>query len=95
MEKDYADIPKKSDRIKEIKKNPYLNALQVKFAYAITCHKSQGGQWKNVFVEQGFFNEDMLNKEYLRWLYTAFTRATSKLHLVNFKDKFFNNTKES
>ena len=95
VEKDYADIPKKSDRIKEIKKNPYLNALQVKFAYAITCHKSQGGQWKNVFVEQGFFNEDMLNKEYLRWLYTAFTRATSKLYLVSFKDKFFNNNSDS
>ena len=95
VEKDYADIPIKSDRIKEIKKNPYLNALQVKFAYAITCHKSQGGQWKNVFVEQGFFNEDMLNKEYLRWLYTAFTRATSKLYLVSFKDKFFNNNSDS
>ena len=95
VEKDYADIYKKSDRIKEIKKNPYLNALQVKFAYAITCHKSQGGQWKNVFVEQGFFNEDMLNKEYLRWLYTAFTRATSKLFLVSFKDKFFNNNSDS
>ena len=91
VEKDYSDIPKKYERMKEIKKNPFLNALQVKFAYAVTCHKSQGGQWKNVFVEQGFFNDDMLNKEYLRWLYTAFTRATSKLYLINFKKDFFKN----
>jgi exodeoxyribonuclease-5 len=92
VENDYVDISKKSERIKQIKNNPFLNALQVKFAYAVTCHKSQGGQWKNVFVEQGFFNEEMLNKEYLRWLYTAFTRATSKLFLINFNDKFFKNS---
>ena len=86
--KDYADIPKQAQRNKEIKQNPYFNALQVKFAYAITCHKSQGGQWENVFVEQGYFTSDML-KEYFRWLYTALTRTTKKLHLINFKKEFF------
>jgi len=87
--KDYVDIPKRDQRNKEIKQNPYFNALQVKFAYAITCHKSQGGQWENVFVEQGYFTSDMLSKEYFRWLYTALTRTTKKLHLINFKKEFF------
>ena len=87
--KDYADIPKRAQRNKEIKQNPYFNALQVKFSYAITCHKSQGGQWENVFVEQGYFTSDMLSKEYFRWLYTALTRTTKKLHLINFKKEFF------
>ncbi|MDC3029924.1 AAA family ATPase [Flavobacteriales bacterium] len=87
--KDYVDIPKRAQRNKEIKQNPYLNALQVKFAYAITCHKSQGGQWENVFVEQGYFTSDMLSKEYFRWLYTALTRTTKKLYLINFKKEFF------
>ena len=86
---DYVDIPQQAQRNKEIKQNPYLNALQVKFAYAITCHKSQGGQWENVFVEQGYFTSDMLSKEYFRWLYTALTRTTKKLHLINFKKEFF------
>ena len=89
--KDYADIPKQAQRNKEIKQNPYFNALQVKFAYAITCHKSQGGQWENVFVEQGYFTSEMLSKEYFRWLYTALTRTTKKLHLINFKKNFLNN----
>jgi exodeoxyribonuclease-5 len=70
--------------------NPFFNALQVKFAYAITCHKSQGGQWENVFVEQGYFIDEMLNKEYFRWLYTAMTRTTKRLFLINFKKEFFN-----
>ena len=87
--KDYADIPKRAQRNKEINQNPYFNALQVKFAYAITCHKSQGGQWENVFVEQGYFTSDMLSKEYFRWLYTALTRTTKKLLLINFKKEFF------
>jgi len=65
--------------------------LQVKFAYAITCHKAQGGQWKNVFIDQGYINEDMLSKEYLRWLYTAFTRPVENLYLVNFDKRFFEN----
>lgn len=89
VEEDYQDIPNKHQRVKEIKQNPYFNALQVKFAYAVTCHKSQGGQWEHVFVEQGYFTEEMLGKEYLRWLYTAVTRARKKLYLVNFKDEFF------
>jgi exodeoxyribonuclease-5 len=86
---DYADIPLKKNRIKKIKEDPYFNALQVKFSYAITCHKAQGGQWKVVFLDQGYLTEDMINIEYLRWLYTAFTRATEKLYLVNFPDKYF------
>lgn len=89
VSKDYTDILKRAQRIKEIKQNPYLNALQVKFAYAITCHKSQGGQWENVFVDQGYYTSDMLSKEYFRWLYTAITRTTKKLHLINFKKEFF------
>ena len=89
VSKDYADILKRAQRIKEIKQNPYLNALQVKFAYAITCHKSQGGQWENVFVDQGYYTSDMLSKEYFRWLYTAITRTTKTLHLINFKKEFF------
>ena len=68
----------------------FFNALQVKFSYAVTCHKAQGGQWKNVFVDPGYFVEDMMSNEYLRWLYTSFTRATSKLYLVNFNKMFFN-----
>ena len=90
VSKDYSDIPQKAKRNKEIKLNPFFNALQVKFAYAITCHKSQGGQWENVFVEQGYFIAEMLNKEYFRWLYTAMTRTTKRLFLINFKKEFFN-----
>ena len=74
---------------KKIKADQFFNALQIKFAYAITCHKSQGGQWENVFVDLGYFSEDMLDKSYLRWLYTAFTRASKKLYLINFNDDFF------
>ena len=76
---------------KKIKEDEFFNALQVKFAYAITCHKSQGGQWENVFVDLGYFTEEMLDKSYLRWLYTALTRASKKLYLINFNDKFFKN----
>ena len=86
---DYADVTPKVDRIKAIKKDPYLNALQVKFAYALTCHKSQGGQWNAVFVDQGFLKEDMIDQDYVRWLYTAVTRATKELYLVNFHQRFF------
>ena len=75
--------------VKEIKNNEYFNALQVKFAYAVTCHKSQGGQWSNVFIDQGYITDEMIDHDYLRWLYTAFTRATEKVYLVNFKDEFF------
>ncbi|MEE2700390.1 MAG: AAA family ATPase [Bacteroidota bacterium] len=74
---------------KKIKEDEFFNALQIKFSYAITCHKSQGGQWENVFVDLGYFNEDMLDKSYLRWLYTAITRASKKIYLINFKEEFF------
>jgi exodeoxyribonuclease-5 len=72
-----------------VKINPYFNALQVKFSYALTCHKTQGGQWDTVFIDQGYLNEKMMNLEYLRWLYTALTRATKRLYLINFNEKFF------
>ena len=86
---DYQDIRSKKKRWEKIKENPYFNALQVKFAYAVTCHKAQGGQWKAVFVDQGYITEEMLNVEFLRWLYTAFTRPTERLYLVNFNKEFF------
>ena len=72
-----------------MKNDPYFNALQVKFSYAITCHKAQGGQWRNVFIDHGYISDDMMDKEYLRWLYTAFTRPVEKLFLVNFDKRFF------
>ena len=81
---DYADIPLKSERMKKLKSDPYYNALQVKYAYAVTCHKAQGGQWKNVFLDQGYLSEEYLTPDYFRWLYTAFTRATGTLYLVNY-----------
>ena len=80
---DYPEIRSKRKRMEEIRKNPYYNALQVKYGYAVTCHKAQGGQWKRVFIDQGGISEDMMTKDYYRWLYTAFTRATEKLYLVN------------
>jgi len=86
---DYADIPNKKKRWEKIKANPYFNALQVKYSYAVTCHKAQGGQWKAVFVDQGYLTEDMINVEFLRWLYTALTRPTERLYLVNFNKEFF------
>ena len=89
IEEDYMDISEKNIRFKKIKKSPYLNALQIKFAYAVTCHKSQGGQWENVFVEQGYFSSNTIDNDYLKWLYTAITRSTKKLYLINFKDQFF------
>ena len=86
---DYEDIPLKKDRLEAIKKDPYYNALQIKFAYAITCHKAQGGQWPLVFIDQGYMTDEMLNTEFMRWLYTAITRATQELFLVNFNSKFY------
>ena len=91
---DYADLPTKADRLREVHNNPYYNALQIKFSYALTCHKTQGGQWKRIIIDQGFLTDEMINKEYLRWLYTALTRATEKVYLLNFEDKFFCNNKE-
>ena len=86
---DYQHIPNKRTRMAHIKNNPYLNALQVKYAYAMTCHKAQGGQWKHVFVEMGYIPGKKPDTEYLRWLYTALTRGTEKLFLLNFNDDFF------
>lgn len=86
---DYAEIKNKKTLYEKIKKDPYYNALQIKFAYAITCHKAQGGQWKHVYIDHGFFTEEMVDKEFVRWLYTAFTRATEKVYLVNFKNEFW------
>jgi exodeoxyribonuclease-5 len=85
---DYKDVKPRKKMYEAVRENDFFNALQVKFAYAVTCHKAQGGQWKNVFVDHGYFVDDMMDKEYLRWLYTAFTRATEKLFLVNFSIKF-------
>ena len=81
---DYADITMKRERMKKMKADPYYNALQVKYAYAVTCHKAQGGQWKNVFLDQGYMTDEYLTPDYFRWLYTAFTRATGTLYLVNY-----------
>ena len=88
---DYSDLPTKAERRERLRKDPFLNALQVKFAYALTCHKSQGGQWPAVFVDQGYLREEQFSEEsYVRWLYTAITRATDQLFLVNFHHSFFN-----
>ena len=87
--KDYEDEPQRRKRIEHVKNNPHFNALQVKFAYALTCHKTQGGQWENVFIDVGYLKEDYINKSFYRWLYTAMTRATKKLFLVNFPDALF------
>ena len=89
VEADYADIPSKKKRFEKIRENEYYNALQLKFAYAVTCHKAQGGQWDAVFIDQGWLPEEMLNDEYWRWLYTAITRAQERVYFVNFKEEFF------
>ena len=80
---DYADVPLKSERLKKLRSDRFFNALQIKYAYAVTCHKAQGGQWAHVYVDQGYMTDDMLTPEYIHWLYTAFTRATEQLFLVN------------
>ena len=82
---DYPEIRSKRKRMEQIRNNPYYNAIQMKYGYAVTCHKAQGGQWCNVFLDQGYVTEDMMTADYYRWLYTAFTRATEKLYLVNWK----------
>jgi exodeoxyribonuclease-5 len=89
IEKDYDDERNKKKRYEKILANPYFNALQIKFAYAITCHKAQGGQWNHVFLDHGYLTEDMLDDSFYRWLYTGFTRAEEKLYLINFDDQFF------
>ncbi|MBQ6659687.1 MAG: ATP-binding domain-containing protein, partial [Prevotella sp.] len=80
---DYADITQKKDRLKALREDVYYNAVQVKYAYAVTCHKAQGGQWEHIYVDQGYMSDEMLTPDYIHWLYTAFTRATEKLYLVN------------
>ncbi len=89
ISKDYEDIPERRQRTEKVKNNPFFNALQVKFAYALTCHKTQGGQWETIFIDQPFIKDEKIDKEFLRWLYTAVTRATRQVFLVNFSDNFF------
>ena len=90
---DYGDIKNKKELNEQLSQDPYLNALQIKFAYAVTCHKSQGGQWPVVFIDQGYVGEDNMNTEFVRWLYTAITRATREVFLVNFDPVLFNQKK--
>ncbi|MBU8893423.1 MAG: AAA family ATPase [Bacteroidales bacterium] len=87
---DYKNEKTKKKQYESVRNDEFFNALQVKFSYAITCHKAQGGQWKNVYIDHGYISDDMMDKEYLRWLYTAFTRSEEKLFLVNFDKRFFN-----
>jgi len=89
VEKDYADTKSRIKRYREIRENPHFNAVQVKFAYAVTCHKAQGGQWRAVFVDRCLFGDEPMTRDLLRWLYTALTRATEKIYLVNFDPRFY------
>ena len=89
IEEDYLDVTNKRERYKKIRDDSYYNAMQVKFGYAVTCHKAQGGQWSAVFVDKMLFGDEEMSRDMLRWLYTAITRATEKLYLVNFDDRFF------
>ena len=84
---DYADVPRKADRMKQLREDEYFNAMQIKFGYAVTCHKAQGGQWAHVYLDQGYMTDEMLTADYIHWLYTAFTRATEHLYLVNWSQK--------
>jgi len=90
IQEDFKDLPTKKQQYLAMRENPYLNALQIKYAYAVTCHKAQGGQWKHVYIDQGFFDKDAITKEYLQWLYTALTRATEHVFLVNFPESMIN-----
>jgi exodeoxyribonuclease-5 len=89
VEKDYTHIKSKIKRFQEIRENPHFNALQIKFSYAVTCHKAQGGQWSAVFVDRCLFGDEPMTRDMMRWLYTALTRATEKVYLVNFDERFF------
>lgn len=89
VEKDYMDIGSRIKRFRAIRENPHFNAVQVKFAYAVTCHKAQGGQWRAVFVDRCLFGDEPMTRDMMRWLYTAMTRATERLYLVNFDERFF------
>ena len=85
IEEDYADIPRKADRMKAIREDAYFNAIQIKYAYAVTCHKAQGGQWSHVYIDQGYMTDDMLTPDYIHWLYTAITRGKEKVYMVNWR----------
>jgi exodeoxyribonuclease V len=87
---DYQDIKSRRKQFEAVKSDKWFNALQIKFAYAVTCHKAQGGQWERVFIDQGMFNRNPISIDYLRWFYTALTRATDKVYLVNFNEEWFN-----
>lgn len=89
VERDYSHLTRKAERYKEMRKDPYLNALQIKFAYAVTCHKSQGGEWDAVFVDRMLWGDEEISIDLLRWLYTAITRATKRLYFVSFDERFF------
>lgn len=84
---DYGDVPRKADRMKQLREDAYFNAMQIKFGYAVTCHKAQGGQWAHIYLDQGYMTDEMLTPDYIHWLYTAFTRATEHLYLVNWTQK--------
>jgi exodeoxyribonuclease-5 len=86
---DHIHIKTRRKQYDAVKKDPYFNALQLKFAYAVTCHKAQGGQWERVFIDQGMFNRNEISIDYLRWFYTALTRSTDRVYLVNFAEEFF------
>lgn len=86
---DYVDIRSKKERSKKMREDLFFNALQIKYAYAVTCHKAQGGQWKDVYIDLGYVTDEMMTPDYLRWMYTAFTRAVENVYLVNFPEKFF------
>ena len=88
VRQDYASLSRYR-QMEAVRKDPYFNALQVKFAYAVTCHKAQGGQWEQVFVEQAWLPNGQVDLDYLRWLYTAFTRAVSRLYLIGFPETYF------
>jgi exodeoxyribonuclease-5 len=87
---DNMHLKTRKKQIEAVRNDPFFNALQIKFAYAVTCHKAQGGQWERVFIDQGMFNRNEITIDYLRWFYTALTRSTDRVYLVNFSESFFN-----
>lgn len=89
VEQDYMDITNKKERYKQMRKDKYLNALQIKYSYAVTCHKAQGGQWQAVFIDQALFGDMEPSKDFLRWLYTAITRSSKEVYLISYDDRFF------
>jgi exodeoxyribonuclease-5 len=84
---EYRHIENRRARLEAVRNDPYYNALHIKFAYALTCHKTQGGQWENVFIDQGYLSDEMVGRSYLRWLYTALTRASGRVYLIGFREE--------